>query len=73
MFAGAVARAYADRAPDVPADWLEVARALDDLFAVIDLAAGRPGQPGRRRGPELLCATARAGTLAAGRPDPPSS
>ena len=68
VFAGAVAEGYADRAPDVPADWLEVARALD-LYALIELAArtstGNPVVSGAR---ELLRETARTRTLAAGRP-----
>ena len=72
VFAGAVTRAYADRAPDVPEDWLEIARALD-LYALIDLAASDiPGNPVVAGAQELLRATARTGTLAAGRPDPPS-
>lgn len=68
-FTAAVAAGYAERAPDVPADWVEVARALD-LMAVIDLAARpdpNPAVDGARR---LLRATARAGDLAAGRPQP---
>jgi aminoglycoside phosphotransferase (APT) family kinase protein len=69
VFAGAAAGTYVDRAPDVPSDWLEVARALD-LFAVIDLAARETANPVVTTARELLRATARAGTLAAGRPDP---
>jgi len=69
VFAGAVAAGYAERAPDVPDGWLEVARALD-LYALVDLAAreGRrnPVVAGAR---ELLLATARTGRLAAGRAD----
>ena len=68
-FTGAVAAVYAERAPDVPAGWLAVARALD-LMALVDLAARPDPNPvvdGARR---LLRATARAGDLAAGRPDP---
>jgi aminoglycoside phosphotransferase (APT) family kinase protein len=70
VFAGAVAEAYADRAPDVPAGWLDVARALD-LYALIDLAAQEaPANPVVAGARELLLATARTRTLAAGRPDP---
>lgn len=69
-FAAAVTTGYAERAPDVPADWLEVARALD-LYALIDLAArpgaGNPVVAGAR---DLLRATARTRTLAADRPTP---
>ena len=69
-FTGAVAQAYADRAPDVPDNWVELARALD-LFALFDLAGrettGNPVVAGAR---ELLLETARTGDLAAGRPDP---
>lgn len=69
-FAAAVTAAYTDRAPDVPADWLEVARALD-LYALIELAARtstrNPVTDGAR---ELLLETARTRTLAAGRPSP---
>jgi Ser/Thr protein kinase RdoA (MazF antagonist) len=72
VFGAAVAAAYVDRAPDVPPAWLEVARALD-LYALIDLAArdstAIPVVTGAR---ELLRATAATGTLAAGRPDPPT-
>lgn len=68
VFAAAVADGYVSRAPDVPADWLEVARALD-LYALVDLAArdsaGNPVVAGAR---ELLRASARTGDLAAGRP-----
>ena len=39
VFAAAAAGTYTDRAPDVPPDWLEVARALD-LYALLDLAGG---------------------------------
>jgi aminoglycoside phosphotransferase (APT) family kinase protein len=76
VFDGAVAAAYADRAPDVPDGWIEVARALD-LYSLIDLAAREareareaPANPvvaGARR---LLLATAHTRTLAAHRPDP---
>lgn len=68
-FTGAVAAGYAERAPDLPADWVEVARALD-LMALVDLAARPDPNPvvdGARR---LLRATARTGELAAGRPAP---
>ena len=68
-FTGAVAAGYTERAPDVPADWLGLARALD-LMALVELATRTDGNPvvdGARR---LLRATARAGDLAAGRPDP---
>ncbi len=70
VFAGAVAEAYADRAPDVPAGWLDVARALD-LYALIDLASQEaPANPVVAGARELLLVTARTRTLAAGRPDP---
>jgi Ser/Thr protein kinase RdoA (MazF antagonist) len=69
VFTGAVAGAYADRAPDVPADWLELARALD-LYALIDLAARRQANPVVDAARDLLLRTARTRTLAAGRPDP---
>ena len=68
-FARAFAVSYREQAPDVPADWVEVARALD-LMALVDLAARRDANPvvdGARR---LLRATARSGDLAAGRPLP---
>jgi aminoglycoside phosphotransferase (APT) family kinase protein len=67
-FTGAMAAGYVERAPDVPAGWLAVARALD-LMALVDLAARPDSNPvvdGARR---LLRATARSGDLAAGRPD----
>jgi aminoglycoside phosphotransferase (APT) family kinase protein len=70
VFDRAVAAAYAERAPDVPAGWLDVARALD-LYSLIDLASQEaPGNPIVAGARELLLATARTGTLAAGRPDP---
>ena len=69
VFAAAAAGTYADRAPDVPADWLEVARALD-LYALLDLAARDGANPVVRGARELLRATARSRTLAANRPDP---
>ena len=73
VFGGAVAGAYADRAPDVPADWLEVARALD-LLSVVDLAARTRTTPVVEAARELLLATADTGTLAAGRPTfPPTA
>jgi aminoglycoside phosphotransferase (APT) family kinase protein len=68
VFAGAVTGAYADRAPDVPDDWLEIARALD-LYALIDLAARRQDNPVVTAARELLLTTARTRTLAAARPD----
>jgi aminoglycoside phosphotransferase (APT) family kinase protein len=68
-FAGAFAASYREHAPDVPVDWVEVARALD-LMALVELAARPEPNPvvdGARR---LLRATARSGGLAAGRPPP---
>lgn len=68
-FTAAVAAGYVERAPDVPAGWLEVARALD-LMALVELATHPDPNPvvdGARR---LLRATARSGDLAAGRPAP---
>ena len=68
-FARAFAASYREHAPDVPADWVEVARALD-LMALVELAARPEPNPvvgGARR---LLRATARSGDLAAGRPLP---
>jgi aminoglycoside phosphotransferase (APT) family kinase protein len=70
VFDRAVAAAYADRAPDVPDGWVEVARALD-LYSLIDLAAREaPGNPIVGRARDLLRTAARTRTLAAGRPDP---
>jgi Ser/Thr protein kinase RdoA (MazF antagonist) len=69
VFAAAAAGAYVDRAPDVPADWLEVARALD-LYALIDLSARETVNPIVSGARELLRETARTRTLAADRPDP---
>jgi Ser/Thr protein kinase RdoA (MazF antagonist) len=69
VFAAAAAGTYTDRAPDVPADWLEVARALD-LYALLDLAARDVANPVVSAARDLLRATARTRTLAAGRPDP---
>jgi aminoglycoside phosphotransferase (APT) family kinase protein len=68
-FTGAVAEGYADRAPDVPADWVDVARALD-LFALVELAGRSGDNPVLAGARELLLATARGGDLAAGRPAP---
>jgi aminoglycoside phosphotransferase (APT) family kinase protein len=70
VFDGAVAAAYAERAPDVPDGWIEVARALD-LYALIDLSAREvPANPVVRAARDLLRTTARTRTLAADRPDP---
>ncbi|HST66936.1 MAG TPA: phosphotransferase [Mycobacteriales bacterium] len=70
VFDGAVAAAYAERAPDVPEGWVEVARALD-LYALIDLAAREaPANPVVTAAREVVLATARTRTLAATRPDP---
>jgi aminoglycoside phosphotransferase (APT) family kinase protein len=69
VFAAAAAATYTDRAPDVPPDWLEVARALD-LYALLDLAGRDATNPVVDAARELLRATAATGTLAAGRPDP---
>jgi aminoglycoside phosphotransferase (APT) family kinase protein len=69
-FVTAVGSAYVDRAPDVPDNWVEVARALD-LFALFDLAGREaPGNPVVAGAREILLETARTGDLAAGRPDP---
>ncbi len=65
-FAGAVVRSYEARAPDVPAGWLAVARALD-LLALVELAARTARNPVVDGARELLLATARTGDLAAGR------
>lgn len=68
-FARTLAASYREHAPDVPANWVEVARALD-LMALVDLAARPEPNPvvdGARR---LLRATARSGDLAAGRATP---
>jgi aminoglycoside phosphotransferase (APT) family kinase protein len=69
VFAGAAAQTYVDRAPDVPPDWLAVARALD-LYALVDLAARDAANPVVGGARQLLRETARTRTLAAGRPDP---
>ena len=69
VFAAAAAGTYTERAPDVPPDWLEVARALD-LYALLDLAGGDATNPVVAGARDLLLATARTRTLAAGRPDP---
>jgi aminoglycoside phosphotransferase (APT) family kinase protein len=69
VFAAAVAGTYVDRAPDVPPDWLEVARALD-LYALLDLAGRDHANPVVVAARDLLRATAGTRTLAAGRPDP---
>jgi aminoglycoside phosphotransferase (APT) family kinase protein len=70
VFDGVVAATYADRAPDVPDRWLDVARALD-LYSLIDLAAREaPANPIVAGARELLLISARTRTLAAGRPDP---
>jgi Ser/Thr protein kinase RdoA (MazF antagonist) len=68
-FTGAVAAGYAERAPDVPANWVAVARALD-LMALVELAAHRDANPVVEGARRLLRATARTGDLAAGRPEP---
>lgn len=68
VFGRTVADTYAERAPDVPPDWPEIARALD-LYALIDLAArGVPANPVTSAARDLLRVTARTGTLAADRP-----
>jgi aminoglycoside phosphotransferase (APT) family kinase protein len=69
VFAAAAAGTYVDRAPDVPPDWLEVARAID-LFSLIDLSARQRATSVVDGAREVLLATARTGSLAAGRPDP---
>ncbi len=69
VFAAAAAATYTDRAPDVPPDWLEVARALD-LYALLDLAGGDDANPVVGAARDLLRASAGSRTLAAGRPDP---
>jgi aminoglycoside phosphotransferase (APT) family kinase protein len=69
VFTAAAAGTYIDRAPDVPPDWLEVARALD-LYALLDLAGRPDANPVVTAARELLRATAATRTLAAGRPDP---
>jgi len=69
VFAAAAAGTYTDRAPDVPPDWLEVARALD-LYSLLDLAGREDANPVVTAARELLRATAHTRTLAAGRPDP---
>ena len=53
----------------MPADWLEVARALD-LYALLDLAARDAANPVVTGARDLLRATAGSRTLAADRPDP---
>jgi aminoglycoside phosphotransferase (APT) family kinase protein len=68
-FTAAVATGYAERAPDVPDDWVEVARALD-LFALVELAGRSADNPVVAGARELLLETARTGDLGAGRPDP---
>ena len=68
-FARAVAAGYVERAPDVPANWVEVSRALD-LMALVDLAARPDPNPVVHGARRLLRATARSGDLAAGRPTP---
>ncbi|HEX6755606.1 MAG TPA: phosphotransferase [Mycobacteriales bacterium] len=68
-FAAAVADGYAGRAPDVPDDWVELARALD-LFALLELAGRTTATPVVDGARTLLLETARTGDLAAGRPDP---
>jgi Ser/Thr protein kinase RdoA (MazF antagonist) len=69
VFAAAAAGTYVDRAPDVPPNWLAVARALD-LFSLIELSARDTATPVVDGARAVLLATARTGTLAAGRPDP---
>ncbi len=70
VFDSAVATAYAERAPDVEAGWLEGARALD-LYSLIDLASREaPANPIVQGARELLLASAHTRTIAAGRPDP---
>jgi hypothetical protein len=71
-FTGAVAGSYAVRAPDVPDDWVEVARALD-LVALIELAARPAANPVVDGARALLRTTARTGSLAARRPAPGGS
>ncbi|MGH8893569.1 MAG: phosphotransferase family protein [Actinomycetes bacterium] len=53
-------------AAGLPAGWLDTARALD-LFALVDLAARKQVNPVVERAREVLLATARTGSLAAGR------
>jgi aminoglycoside phosphotransferase (APT) family kinase protein len=53
----------------LPSGWLDTARALD-LFALVELAAREQVNPVVARAREVLLATARTGSLAAGRPVP---
>lgn len=55
----------------LPSGWLDTARALD-LFALVELAAREQVNPVVARSREVLLATARTGSLAAGRPRPGS-
>jgi len=71
-FTGAVAGSYALRAPDVPDDWVDVARALD-LVALMALTARPAANPVVDGARALLRTTARTGALAAGRPAPGGS
>jgi len=75
VFADVVLATYADLVPDAPPDLLDHARAAD-LFALVDLAAGRGRNPVADRAHDLLLRIARTGDLhavPAGGPPPGSS
>lgn len=67
VFCHAVLRSYADRAPNVRADFLERARAAD-LFALVDLVASEGKGEDAARATELLERIAIDRDLAAGQP-----
>jgi aminoglycoside phosphotransferase (APT) family kinase protein len=68
IFGIAVVRTFVEYAPPVEDDFVDAARAAD-LFAIVDLVARRTGFELVERVHEVVRATARTGTLAAGRPD----
>ncbi len=68
IFCVAVVGAFVAYAPPVDEGFLDLARAAD-LYAMVDLVARRSGFDLVERVHELVRATARTGTLAAGRPD----
>lgn len=68
IFCAAVVGAFVAYAPPVDEGFLDLARAAD-LYAMVDLVARRSGFDLVERVHELVRATARTGTLAAGRPD----
>lgn len=68
-FARTFAQTYEDRAPAVPENWLEIARALD-LWALVELAAREGQHAVADSAAALLRQVVEIGDVNAGRPDP---